>query len=211
MGTIALFGATGKTGGLVLERALAAGHDLRVLVRDPGKLSTATGPQLAVIKGDVLDADRVDRTVVGADAVLSLFGHGSGSPKRLQSDGTRLIVEAMHRHGVKRLVSLSGGGLRDQEDRPKLADRAIRLLLRMMAGQVLSDAEGHLRVLQDSGLDWTVVRAPRLLETPATGSYRVGRAGVNASTKISRADLADFILTQVEDRSFLRQMPFVSA
>jgi putative NADH-flavin reductase len=80
-----------------------------------------------------------------------------------------------------------------------------------MAGHVLADAEGHLRVLQDSGLDWTVVRAPRLLDTPATGSYRVGRVGVNASTKISRADFADFVLSQVEDRSFLRQMPFVSA
>jgi len=210
MATIALFGATGKTGRLVLERALSAGHDVRALVQDPGKLATSSG-KLAVIKGDVLDADRVGQTVVGADVVLSLFGHVGSSPKRLQTDGTRLIVEAMHRHGVKRLVSLSGGGLRDQQDQPKLADRAIRLLLRMMAGHVLADAEGHLRVLQASGLDWTVARAPRLLETPATGSYRVGQVGVNASTKISRADFADFVLTQVEDRSFIRQMPFVSA
>jgi putative NADH-flavin reductase len=210
MATIALFGATGKTGRLVLERALSAGYEVRALVRDPGKLATASG-QLAVIKGDVLDADPVDQTVVGADVVLSLFGHVGGSPKGLQTHGTRLIVEAMHRHGVKRLVSLSGGGLRDQEDRPKFPDQVIRLLLRVMAGHVLADAEGHLRVLRDSGLDWTVVRAPRLLDTPATGSYRVGRVGVNASTKISRADFADFLLTQVEDRAYLRQMPFVSA
>jgi putative NADH-flavin reductase len=210
MATIALFGTTGKTGRLVLERAVTAGHKVRALVRDPAKLTLASD-RLTVIKGDVLDAASVDQTVAGADVVLSLFGHAAGSPKTLQTDGTRLIVEAMHRHGVKRLVSLSGGALRDRDDRPKVADHVIRGLLKIMAGHVLADAEGHLRVLQDSGLDWTVARAPRLLDTPATGSYRVGRVGVDASTKISRADFADFILTQVEDRSYVRQMPFVSA
>ncbi|HZA17485.1 MAG TPA: SDR family oxidoreductase [Pseudonocardiaceae bacterium] len=210
MTTIAVFGATGKTGRLVVERALAAGHEVRALVRDPAKL-TATGERLTVVKGDVLDAAAVGETVRDAEVVLSLFGHVPGSPKTLQTDGTQLIVDAMHRHGVKRIISLSGGGLRDAQDRPKLSDHIIRFLLKTMAGHVLADAEHHLEVLQASGLDWTVVRAPRLLDTPATGSYRVGSVGVEASTKISRADFADFILTQVDDRSYIRQLPFVSA
>jgi putative NADH-flavin reductase len=206
-----MFGATGKTGRRVLDRALAAGYEVRALVRDPAKL-TLTSDRLTVIPGDVLDPDAVDQTVVGTSAVLALFGHVKGSPDRLQTDGTQLIVNAMHRHGASRIVTLSGGGLRAiGHDRPKAADKIIMLLLKTAAGNVLADAEGHLKVLKSSGLDWTVVRGPRLLDTPGVGSYRVGWVGVDASTKISRDDLADFILSQVEDRQFIGQLPFVSA
>ena len=209
MPVIGLFGATGKTGRLVLERALEAGHQVRALVRDPAKLPI-TSDRL-VVTGEVLDAESVDQTVRGTEVVLSLFGQVRGSPKTLQTDGTRLIVESMLRHNVKRLVTLSGGALRDEHDRPKVADGVIIFLLKVMAGHVLADAEGHLAILQASGLDWTVVRAPRIFDAPRTGSYRVGWVGVGTSTRISHADLADFILTQINDRTYDRQMPFVSA
>lgn len=211
MTTLALFGATGKTGRRVLDRALAEGFDVRALVRDPARLGVQH-ERLTVIRGDVLDATAVDETVAGSDAVLSLFGHVKGSPASLQADGTRHIVAAMQRHGVSRIVSLSGGGLRaEQHDRPKAADRVMRLLLKTLAGDVLADAEAHLGVLRDSGLDWTIVRGPRLLETPGTGTYRVGWVGVGTGMQISRDDLADFILSQVEDRTYVHQLPFVSA
>ncbi|MGZ8804932.1 MAG: NAD(P)-dependent oxidoreductase [Microbacterium sp.] len=210
MTVIALFGGTGKTGGRVLRRALAAGYDVQALVRDPARVGIASAA-LTVIRGDVLDTAAVDRTVAGADAVLSLFGQVKGSPPTLQADGTRLIVEAMRRHGVRRIVTLSGGGLAAPQDRPGPADRVIRFLLKTLSGHVLADAEQHLGVLESSGLDWTVVRGPRLSEKPGVGTSRVGWVGVDASTQISRDDLADFILTQVEDRTFVGQMPFVSA
>lgn len=209
MTVIALFGGTGKTGRRVLERALAAGHEVRALVRDSGKLD-AVDPRLHVVVGDVLDAAKVDETVAGADVVLSLFGQVKGSPRSLQTDGTRLIVDAMKRHQVTRLVTLSGGGLRAEQDQPKLPDRLIRTAMQLLARHVLADAEGHLQVLRDSGLDWTVVRGPRLTEEPGRGTYRVGWVGVDGSTQISRDDLADFILTQVDDRRFVGLMPFVS-
>ncbi len=209
MTVIALFGATGKTGRRVLDRAVAMGFDVHALVRDPGKL-TASRSHLSIVTGDVLDPEAVARTVAGTSAVLSLFGQVNDSPATLQTDGTRNIIEAMDRHDVKRLVTLSGGGLRAAQDKPGAADKFIQLLLKTMAGHVLTDAQGHLRVLQASDTAWTVVRGPRLTERPGKGSYRVGWVGVNASTQISRDDLADFILTQVSDRSFVREMPFVS-
>ena len=204
-----MFGATGRTGSRVLERVLAAGHEVRVLVRDPAKLGDVAD-RVVVVVGDVLDAGAVDRTVAGAEVVLALFGQVTASPVDLQTRGTRLIVQAMQRHGVSRLVTLSGGGLRAPQDRPKLPDRVIRTLLRLLAARVLADAEGHLAVLEGSGLDWTVVRGPRLTLEPGTGRYRVGWVGVDASTRISRDDLADFILTQIDDRRFVGQLPFVS-
>ena len=209
MSVVALFGASGRTGSRVLSRAAAAGDEVRVLVRDPDKLGLV-GDRVTVLSGDVLDPAAVDRTVAGADAVLSVFGQVKGSPRDLQTRGTRLIVEAMQRHGVSRLVTLSGGGLRAPQDRPKLPDRLIGTALKLMAGYVLADAEGHLAVLKESGLEWTVVRGPRLTQAPGKGHYRVGWVGVDASTQISRDDLADFILTQVEDRRFIYELPFVS-
>ncbi|BDZ54684.1 NAD(P)-dependent oxidoreductase [Agromyces marinus] len=217
MTTIALFGGTGKTGRRVLTRLLDAGHDVRALVRDPQKLRAnplpaAASEHLELIQGDVLDAAAVARTVAGSDVVFSLFGQVKGSPHTLQTDGTRNIVTAMQEHGVRRIVSLSGGSLADpQNDRPGVPDRIIKGLMKMMAGHVLADAEGHLEVLKSSGLDWTVVRGPRLTEDPREGAYRVGHVGVNASTKISREDLADFIVTLVDDREHVGAMPFVTA
>jgi putative NADH-flavin reductase len=211
MTSLALFGGTGRIGGHVLERALDAGHDVRALVRDPARLSLASD-RLTVIAGDVLDPDAVEKTVAGTSVVLALFGHVKGSPPTLQTDGTRNIVDAMHRHGIARLITLSGGGLRaDGVDQPKLADKLILFLMRRLSPQILADAEGHLRVLEASGLDWTVVRAPRVQDRPARGSYRVGSVGGDSTTAISRSDLADFILSQVEDRHYVGQMPFVSA
>jgi len=209
MTTIAVFGGTGKTGRRVLDRALAAGHEVRALVRDPARLDLDSA-RLTVVVGDVLDPGSVARTVTGADAVLSVFGHVKGSPATLQTDGTKNIVAAMTEQQVSRVVTLSGGGLRAAQDRPRLPDRLIRGALRLMAGHVLADAQGHLDVLRSSGLDWTVVRGPRLTDEAGRGTYRVGWVGVDASTQISRDDLADFLLTQVADRTFVRQMPFVS-
>lgn len=210
MDTITIFGATGKTGRRVLQRALDAGYAVRALVRDPARVA-AHSDRLTLVPGDVLDPEAVDRTIAGTGpAVLSLFGQLKGSPPTLQTDGTRLIVDAMERHGVTRLVTLSGGGLRAPQDRPGPMDHVMRGLLKVLAGQVLADAEGHLQVLRNSGLDWTVVRGPRLTEDPGRGQYRVGQVGGGASSSISRDDLADFILTQVTDRSYVGQLPFVS-
>lgn len=206
---IALFGASGKTGRQFLQQALDEGHSIKALVRDPGKLDVKH-PNLTVVPGDVLRPDDVRRTVEGTDVVVSLFGHVKGSPATLQTDGTRNIVSAMKKAGVRKIISLSGGGLPFEKDEPKFADRLIRGIMKLFVPKILADAEAHAEVLRQSGLDWVIVRGPRLNDGPRTGAYRVGWVGVNASTKVSRGDLAHFILKQVQSNSYLQQMPFVS-
>lgn len=208
MTTVALFGGTGRTGQHVLQQLQAAGHTVRALARRPESLQAAPG--LAVVSGDVLDPAAVAETVRGADVVISVFGQAKGSPPTLQTDGTRNIVTAMAAAKIRRLISLSGGGLLAEQDQPKAPDRIIKFLLQRLSPQVLADAERHLDVLRASDLDWTVVRGPRLTDAPASGAYRVGWVGVNAGTQIARADLASFILTQIDDRRFIHEMPFVS-
>lgn len=207
MKTIALFGASGKTGQQFLTVALAKGYRVKALVRTPSKVQAQLN--LEVLPGDVLDA-AVVRTVQGADIVVSLFGHVKDSPKWLQADGTQKIVTAMQQHGVRKLISWSGGGLPYAEDKPKVTDYIIRGIMKLVVPKVLNDAIRHAEVLKASGLDWIIVRGPRLTDEPRQGKYRVGWVGVNASTKVGRADLADYILTQVEDDAMVGKMPFVS-
>lgn len=210
MKKIALFGGSGQTGRLFLEQTLGNGYTVKVLVRNPAKLNLQHS-ELEIVQGNVLNEADVNTTVEGSDIVVSLFGHVKGSPEWLQTDGTKNILVAMKKHGVKRIISLSGGGLPfPEKDQPKFADKLIRTFMKIAVPKILDDAIKHHQVIKESGLEWVIVRGPRLTNEPRKGKYRIGWVGVNASTKIGRADLADFILSQVENEKFNQQMPFVS-
>ena len=206
---IAIFGASGRTGRPLAEQALATGHEVRALVRDPSKLQIGDG-RLAVIRGDVLDAAKVEETIAGTEAVLSALGQTKGSTSDVQTKGTENIVAAIERHGVRRLVSLTGAGVRDPRDEPKLVEGAITFLLRRLQPNVLEDGARYAEVIKASGLEWVIVRGPRLTEGPRKGEYRVGMVGKNSGTQISRADLTEFMLGQPTTDMHLRQMPVVS-
>lgn len=206
---LAVFGASGRTGRPLVEQALASGHEVTAFVRDPSKLGMEH-ERLTVVEGDVKDSEKVREAVEGADAVLSALGHTKSSAKDVQTVGTENIVAAMQESGVRRLVSLTGAGVGDPKDEPKLFDKAITTLLKLLQKDVLRDAEDHARVIEKSGLDWVIVRGPMLTEGEKKGEYRVGYVGKNSGTKISRADVADFMLQQAEDYTYLGQKPMVS-
>lgn len=212
MKTIALFGATGKSGQQFLPAALHAGYRVVALVRDPAKISQRS-PRLEVVQGDILNPQAVAETVREADAVVSLIGHVKDSPEWLQTEGTQNVLNALLHRGQRpaaKIISLTGGAVPYEKDRPKLPDYIFKGIMRVVAGTILKDAVRHAQVLRGSGLPFVVVRGPRLTDEPRRGHYRVGWVGVNASTKIGRADLADFLLTQVESDEFMGEMPFVS-
>lgn len=206
---LAVFGASGRTGTLLVRQALAVGHEVRALVQTPAKLGFQD-ERLELIQGDALDAAAVAGTVAGTSAVVSALGHTKNSPKDLQTVATRHIVAAMKAHGVARVVSLTGAGVRDSHDQPKLVDRVFGLLLATLARNVIRDAEGHAEVLRESGLAYVIVRAPRLSGGPPTGVYRVGYVGKDSGTQISRADVADFMLRQLTDDTWVGKAPMVS-
>jgi putative NADH-flavin reductase len=206
---LAIFGATGRTGKPLVEQALQAGHEVVALVRTPSKL-TIQHPKLTVIQGDALNPVDVDKVVQGSDAVISVIGQRKGAPRDTMTVAITNIIAAMNKYGVRRLVSLTGGGVDDPRDRPKFANRMIKLALKLMSGHVLKDAENHAEVIRKSNLDWVIVRGPMLNDGPHTGNYRVGWVGVNTGSRLSRANLADFILKQTTDTTYLRQSPMVS-
>ena len=207
---LAIFGATGKTGIPLVKQALDAGHEVKAFVRSPEKMSVKH-ERLELVQGDATDPKAVERAVQGTDAVLSALGHAKGSPDDVQTVATRNIVAAMKRHKVERIVSLTGAGVSDPQDQPKLTDRAIKFLLSTLQKSVLTDAENHADVLRRSGLDWVIVRGPMLTEGKHTGKYRVGYIGKNSGMRIPRADVADFMLKQLSDDRYLHQAPMVSS
>ncbi len=207
--TVAIFGATGRAGKHLLQQALDSGYSVRVLARDPSKL-TAQNEQLVIIQGSLSDAERVAQVINGADAVLSVLGPTSNEPTFEISQGTTTLIKAMKQHGVKRLVISAGAGVGDPGDAPKLFNKLINVALKATARNVYEDMLKTVALVRESGLEWTVVRVPRLTDTSKTGNVRVGMVGKGTGANLSRADMAEFMLKQVDDLRHLRQAPVIS-
>jgi putative NADH-flavin reductase len=201
---IALFGATGGTGRQVLDQALARGYAVSALVRDPSKLAERTG--LTLVVGDVLDQAATTRCIQGTDAVICVLGsHGSREP--IEATGTRTILDAMHETGVRRLIAVTSLGVGDSREQ---INWAFRIIMDLTLKPIMMAKEEQERLIKTSGLDWTIVRPGGLTDGPRTGAYRFGRDRSIKGGRISRADVADFVLRQVTDPTFIHQTPAVS-
>ncbi|WP_227397078.1 NAD(P)-dependent oxidoreductase [Jeotgalibacillus aurantiacus] len=205
---IAIFGGSGRTGIPLIEQALQEGHEVKALVRTPGKLNI-THRNLTVFQGDVTKPEDIRKTIEGTDAVLSTLGHVKNSPEHLLTTATQHIISSMNQYGVTRLVSLTGAGVSSEKDvQQKLFSRIIQKGLRTFAKKLWLDSVEQKNIIMQSGLDWTIVRAPRLLDGPKTGSYQTGYF-VFSKPMINRADVADFMLKEVTDRQHVHEYPLI--
>ena len=206
---LTVFGATGRTGRLVVEQALAAGYEVTVLVRLPSKMAIAD-THLHVMAGDIDDAASVEAAIKGAAAVVSVLGPVHNRPTYDISRATAAILAAMTKQGVRRLIVTAGAGVGDAGDRPGLFDRAIGVLLRLSAGNVLADMTRTVAEVRAADCDWTIVRVPMLTDAPQSAGVRVGYVGRGTGPRLSRTNLATFVLKQVDDRTYICQAPVIS-
>lgn len=206
---LAVFGGTGKTGRLLVEKALAAGHDVTVLARTPSRLELRHD-HLQVVQGDALDPDKVEQVVAGADAIVSLLGPSKDAPPLSVSRSMDNIIRAAHKCEVRRLVVAAGAGVGDPADNPGVFDRVITRLLKAAAKGAYEDMSAMAAAVRGSDLDLTLVRIPRLTDDPAKGQPRVGYLGQGAGMSLSRASLAGFMLEQALGATHLRQAPVIS-
>ena len=183
---LVVLGATGGTGRLVVEQALAAGDSVTALVRSPQKL-TLRHSNLRVVAGRATDTGDVARALIGADAVISTLG-GSGS---VIADSTRAIVEAAPKAGVRRVVALSSFFV----ERDRLGAIS-RLLTGVMMGSVIRDKSAGEQLLRQSDLDWTIIYSSPLTDGPASGFVQVVPEATKRriTDRISRADVAAWLL-----------------
>lgn len=207
---IAVFGANGPTGRLVVADALAAGHSVTAVTRHPD-VFPLTHDNLRVFAADVLDADSVDRAVAGQAAVLSSLGVPFGrKPISVYSVGVANIVRAMHRHSVRRLAVVSSSAVPPES---RMRDTGGGLFFEHVLKPVIENTLGRtlyadmLRMetlVKASDLDWTIIRPSGLFGTDAVTDYSVAQDFL-AARFTSRADLADLLLRQATDARWVRK------
>jgi putative NADH-flavin reductase len=207
--TVAVFGATGGVGRAVVRETLADGHAVRALVRD-GKRAADLG-SVDIVIGDLADAEAIDRTVAGADAVVWTVGATRNSPDQvtLFTDAAAALVASMERHDVPRLIALSGAGITITGERKPLGGRVMSAAVRLIVRHVVEAKVREYEVFSRSRLDWTLVRPPRVVEGAATG--RVTAGDRLTGRRVTQGDLARFMVDQIRDPAYLRRAPFVSS
>jgi putative NADH-flavin reductase len=201
---IAIFGATGGTGLEATKQALANGDNVTALVRTPSKLAI-TDEKLTIIEGNILDQNAVEQVVAGQDAVIVSIRKTDNNPDQLVSKGTRIVIDAMQRFGVQRLVVVTAIGVGDSKNNVPLFFKA---LMKTILKEAYADMEVQEQAIRESGLDWIVVRPGGLTDNAATGEYEVG-LDIKGS-QVARADVAAFLLQQITDDTYLRKAVSIS-
>jgi putative NADH-flavin reductase len=206
---ILVLGATGGTGRQVVSQARQQGHEVTVLVRDPKRLTSAP-ESLRVFVGSVTDdREALAAATRGQDAVISTLGVGNSlKSSGLIARSVPAIVQAMQSSGVQRLIFTSAYGVG-----ATLADVPLlpRMLMRLLFRDLYADKAAGEAILRRSSLAWTLVYPVTLTNGPRLGRYRVGeRLALRGFPRISRADVADFLLKQVEDNRYLRRGVLIS-
>ncbi|GAA0551360.1 NAD(P)H-binding protein [Halorubrum ejinorense] len=214
---IAVFGASGRTGRPLVEQALDRGHEVVAFVRDPAGLPSAfrDDDRVTVVEGDAYTGDGVDRAVGGdgvpVDAVVSVLGQTKEGPDDLLTAAGGHLLVAMEEHGVDRIVTLVGAGVREEGESVSLGGKVMGSLLKLLARAALEDARDHVEAVRASDTRWTVVRGPRLTEEPEAGAFRHGTdLTLGMRDTAARANVAAFVLDCLEDDRYVREMPKIA-
>ncbi len=207
---LTIFGSTGGTGRQVLVQALKHGHDVTAFARRPEKLDQKHG-NLQIVRGDVMDFALVERAIQGQDAVLCSLGMPNIMDKsQLRANGTKNIIRAMEKTGTRRFICQSSLGAGDS--REVLPFHYKYLLAPLFMRHLYSDHNIQENYIRESQLDWTIVRPGILTDAEHTGTYQHGFTADNKSVtvKISRADVADFMLRQLTEDTYMYKTPCIS-
>ncbi len=205
-----IFGSTGGTGRQIVTQALEQGHDVTAFARSPEKLGQKH-EKLQAIKGDVLDLASVERAVKGQDAVCCSLGLPAVMDKsNLRANGTKNIIRAMEKTGVRRFICQSSAGIGDSSD--TLPFLMKYFIVPFILRRVWADHEIQENYIKKSRLDWIIARPAALTDGELTGSYQHGFTANNktVTSKVSRADTADFMLKQLADNDYLHKTPCIS-
>ena len=206
---LAIFGSTGSIGQQLVKQSLEQGHSVTAFTRNPAKLDIKHH-NLNIVRGDVMNLPSVEKAVRGQDAVVCLLGAGQNLTSTIRSQGTQKIIQAMEKAGVRRFICQSTLGAGDSWGSLNFYWKYIMFsgLLR----KVFADHQLQEQYVQQSSIDWTIVRPGAFVEGNRTGNYRHGFSGSDRTSKlkISRGDVADFILKQLNDNTYLGKTPSLS-
>jgi len=205
---LTILGGTGRVGREVVAQAVKAGHVVNVVSRSRERVAALAQP-ITGVDGDVTFADVVDRAVAPADAVISTLAHSKNSPDDVMTQAMRHTLAAMERHNVQRVVVLSCASVPSEGEAVNPLQRISGLFRSMPSGVEAKDLAEQGRIVSASDLDWTIVRAPRIVDRPATGNIE---RSLQASSggDIGVEDLAAFLLACAVNGLHIREAPAVS-
>ncbi|HTK39456.1 MAG TPA: NAD(P)H-binding protein [Patescibacteria group bacterium] len=204
--TIAVIAANGRSGAVFVQEALRSGYHVRAGVY--GGASLAPHKNLTVVTCNALVRGDVDRLLTGANVVVSLIGHTKNSPEFLQTETITHVLHSMQAQGIKRLISLTGTGVRFGEDTPNIVDRLANVAIKLIDPKRVKDGVVHADVLKNSQLDWTIVRVLKLTNGSHRGTVQFSLNGP-AESFTPRARVAAAILQLIKDESYIRQAPII--
>ncbi|SNT44944.1 NAD(P)-dependent oxidoreductase [Rhodococcoides kyotonense] len=205
---IVVLGAGGRTGRLIVDTSLRAGHDTLAVVRSPERADLPPHDRLEVGTGDALDVASLERLLRAGDVVVSAIGPSGRKSNGLYTNAAHAVVGATARTGAHRLVAITSSGVRsDDPGHPWWYRRFLVPFMR----NTYHDMARMESVVGDSPLDWTFVRPGRLLDEPATGDYRVeNEANPAGGIGVPRQDVADFVIACAEDDTWSRKYPTIT-
>lgn len=198
---LAIFGATGKTGSELVKQSLERGHQVTAFVRDPAQV-LVKDERLSLVKGDVFDPASVNQAVQGQDAVICALGSRDLKKTSIRATGTVNIINAMKQNNVRRLTVVSAMGVGESWKTLSLLNK---LFFAVFLKSSREDHEAQEAAVKKSELEWTIVRPSGLVDTPPTGIYQVGENIPARTSQISRADVADLILNDLEKSALVHK------
>ncbi|MEO0897980.1 MAG: SDR family oxidoreductase [Bacteroidota bacterium] len=207
---VIVFGATGTVGKEIVQQALEQGHQVTAFLRSPEKMEDIQHSRLQTFQGDVFDEAQVAEAIKGQDIVMVSLGSGRSRKSIVRSKGTEHIIQAMKKEGVKRLICQTTLG--NGDSRANLDFFWKYIMFGWFLKQVYLDHELQEELVRKSGLDWTIVRPAAFTDGERTGAYQSGFGPhvEGLTLKISRKDVADFMLKQIGNPASLFQTPGLS-
>lgn len=203
---IVVLGANGGIGNQVVIQALNAGHKVTAILRTPGKLDISH-TNLQIVKGDIMKPDTLEEHLRNKDAVVSAIGKNSLKKTTLYSQGNNNLIEAMKRAGTNRAFFISASGLEVNPTHSLLIKFATKFILQALLRNMYADLRAMEKIIKESNINWTIMRPPRLLNSPVSGNYRTTADGfLNNGLKISRADVAHFIVHNLTNETIFRKV-----
>jgi putative NADH-flavin reductase len=204
---VLIIGASKGIGLETTHQALGAGHDVRALARSATTIAVSN-PSLEKMRGDALKTEDVEAALVGVDVVIQTLGVGLGDlfrPVHLFSDATRVLIAAMRSQVVKRLICVTGFGAGDSRASISCLQR---LPFQIVFGRAYDDKSLQEKMIKENELDWTIARPGVLTNGPRTGRYRIlSEASQWRNGIISRTDVAEFLVRQIGDQTYIRKTP----
>ncbi len=203
-----IFGATGTVGTQLVKQALEQGHLVTAFTRSPEKLANLPQHNLTIVKGDLQNAEQVEQALLHQDAVLCAIGDGAKG--KVRAAGTQHILDAMKKTGLKRFVCQTTLGLGNSAGNLNFFWKYV--MFGWLLKKAFKDHQLQEQHIFDSSLDYTIVRPSAFTDGPVTNSYKIGFGGnyKNLSLKISRADVADFMLQQLRNSQYLKTAVSIS-